>query len=383
MKDKIVYIITVILSIIYIVVGNKIASENLTIFDQTAQQNVKKAVVTKIVDKVNTAEDIQIEGLETFENWSITFEAEITNGDEKGQIVSAYQNINSMMPSDLKEVEVGDKVIILEETLDDAIAEWTLLEYNRSDALVVLGIIFLIIILVFGRIKGFNTILSLVFTVLSIFIVFIPAILSGKNIYIWSIITCVFITVMTLLIVNGANKKSLAAGIGCLGGVIVAGILTVIMDNIIKLTGYVDENSVYLVYLNEENPIDLKAIIFSSIIIGAIGAIMDVAVDISVALKEIADKVKDSSFHSIVKSGFTIGRDILGTMSTTLILAYIGSSLSVVLLLVAYNSSLTYLFNREMIVVEILQALVGSLGILFTIPLTSIICGILYTRNKD
>lgn len=383
MKDKIVYIITVILSIIYIVVGNKIASENLTIFDQTAQQNVKKAVVTKIVDKVNTAEDIQIEGLETFENWSITFEAEITNGDEKGQIVSAYQNINSMMPSDLKEVEVGDKVIILEETLDDAIAEWTLLEYNRSDALVVLGIIFLIIILIFGRIKGFNTILSLVFTVLSIFIVFIPAILSGKNIYIWSIITCVFITVMTLLIVNGANKKSLAAGIGCLGGVIVAGILTVIMDNIIKLTGYVDENSVYLVYLNEENPIDLKAIIFSSIIIGAIGAIMDVAVDISVALKEIADKVKDSSFHSIVKSGFTIGRDILGTMSTTLILAYIGSSLSVVLLLVAYNSSLTYLFNREMIVVEILQALVGSLGILFTIPLTSIICGILYTRNKD
>ena len=383
MKDKIVYIITVILSIIYIVVGNKIASENLTIFDQTAQQNVKKAVVTKIVDKVNTAEDIQIEGLETFENWSITFEAEITNGDEKGQIVSAYQNINSMMPSDLKEVEVGDKVIILEETLDDAIAEWTLLEYNRSDALVVLGIIFLIIILIFGRIKGFNTILSLVFTVLSIFIVFIPAILSGKNIYIWSIITCVFITVMTLLIVNGANKKSLAAGIGCLGGVIVAGILTVIMDNIIKLTGYVDENSVYLVYLNEENPIDLKAIIFSSIIIGAIGAIMDVAVDISVALKEIADKVKDSSFHSIVKSGFTIGRDILGTMSTTLILAYIGSSLSVVLLLVAYNSSLTYLFNREMIVVEILQALVGSLGILFTIPLTSIICAVLYTRNRD
>ena len=383
MKDKIVYIITVILSIIYIVVGNKIASENLTIFDQNAQQNVKKAVVTKIVDKVNTAEDIQIEGMETFENWSITFEAEITNGDEKGQIVSAYQNINSMMPSDLKEVEVGDKVIILEETLDDAIAEWTLLEYNRSDALVVLGIIFLVIIILFGRIKGFNTILSLVFTVLSIFIVFIPAILSGKNIYIWSIVTCVFITVMTLLIVNGANKKSLAAGIGCLGGVVVAGILTVIMDNIIKLTGYVDENSVYLVYLNEENPIDLKAIIFSSIIIGAIGAIMDVAVDISVALKEIADKVKDSSFHSIVKSGFTIGRDILGTMSTTLILAYIGSSLSVVLLLVAYNSSLTYLFNREMIVVEILQALVGSLGILFTIPLTSIICAVLYTRNRD
>lgn len=383
MKDKIVYIITVILSIIYIVVGNKIASENLTIFDQNAQQNVKKAVVTKIVDKVNTAEDIQIEGMETFENWSITFEAEITNGEEKGQVVSAYQNINSMMPSDLKEVEVGDKVIILEETLDDAIAEWTLLEYNRSDALVVLGIIFLVIIILFGRVKGFNTILSLVFTILSIFIVFIPAILSGKNIYIWSIVTCVFITVMTLLIVNGANKKSLAAGIGCLGGVVVAGILTVIMDNIIKLTGYVDENSVYLVYLNEQNPIDLKAIIFSSIIIGAIGAIMDVAVDISVALKEIADKVKDANFHSIVKSGFTIGRDILGTMSTTLILAYIGSSLSIVLLLVAYNSSLTYLFNREMIVVEILQALVGSLGILFTIPLTSIICAILYTRNRD
>ena len=148
------------------------------------------------------------------------------------------------------------------------------------------------------------------------------------------------------------------------------------MNSALKLTGFTDENAIYLQQLNSS--IDLKAIIFGGILIGALGAIMDVSIDIASSLSEVADKMEKPDFRTIVKSGFNIGKDIMGTMTNTLILAYIGSSLSTVLLLTASSHSISYLFNLEMIAVEILQAIVGSIGILTTIPLTSVIAATLY-----
>jgi uncharacterized membrane protein len=237
-------------------------------------------------------------------------------------------------------------------------------------------------LLVFGQMKGMNTIISLVFTVLSIFAVLVPAALSGQNIIVWSVITCAYITVMTLLFVGGANLKSLAAALGCFGGVLISSLLIFIMDQFIHLTGVISEESVFLLTVSESHPIDLKAVVFGMIIIGAIGAIMDVAMSISSSLQEISVKMEYPTFGSLLKSGFTIGKDMMGTMTNTLILAYIGSSFALVLLLVADNTPLIYLFNREMIVVEILQALVGSLGLLFTIPFTSLISAKLFTDKN-
>ena len=171
--------------------------------------------------------------------------------------------------------------------------------------------------------------------------------------------------------------------IGCSSGVLVAGIITVAANNICQLTGLTTEDSMYLLFLNSEKPIDLRAIIFAAIILGAVGAIMDVSMSLSSSLAEMKEQVGDMSAAQITRSGMVVGRDIMGTMANTLILAYIGSSLSVTLLLAAYNSSTPLLlFNSEMILVELLQAVAGSLGILLTIPLTSLVCGILY-RNDE
>ena len=153
------------------------------------------------------------------------------------------------------------------------------------------------------------------------------------------------------------------------------------MSNILSLTGVIDEDSIYILQLTSANPIDLKAIIFAAIIIGAMGAIMDTAMSISSSLWEVSIHSGKPTFDALFKSGMNIGRDVMGTMTNTLILAYIGSSLSIVLLFVAYNSSLLYLFNIEMIIVEVLQALIGSLGILLTMPITSFICAALYTKS--
>ena len=243
------------------------------------------------------------------------------------------------------------------------------------------GFFFFFFLLLFGRKKGVNTIVSLVFTCLAIFAVFVPSILSGYNIYLSSAITCLFIIVMTLLIVVGATKKGLCAAVGCAGGIAVTAVLTTVMSKALQLTGLVDEQSLYITMLDNVQ-IDLKALLFGAIIVGAVGAVMDVSMSLSSSLLEVSEQMGEKkSFKKLFRSGMTIGRDIMGTMANTLILAYIGSSLSVVILLVASETSLMSLFNREMIVEEVMQALTGSFGILFTIPLTSLFAAFLYSRK--
>ena len=379
MKNKIIYVITIIISVIYIIVGNKISTKDFTFFENNAQVNLEKAVVLEILGEQEILQQ-DFEGNNITIGKDIIFKAKIL---KNGDIVEAKQTFDDYAPLNQREIQKGDKLFLYEnEEVDGSIA-WYADELIRLDGIIVLGIIFIILILIFGRVQGINTIISLIFTCLAIFIVFIPSILSGQNIYISSIITCIYITSMTLLIVYGTNLKSLSAALGCLSGILIAGLLTAIMSNILNITGILNEESVYITYINDST-IDLRAIVFGSIIVGAIGAIMDVAMSLSSSLYELSINIENPKFSQILKSGFEIGRDIMGTMANTLILAYIGSSLSSVLLLCVYNNSLEYLLNKELIIVEVLQMLAGSIGIMMAIPFATLISSLLYTRkNKE
>lgn len=379
-KQLIIYISAIIISILYIFAGNKIASTNAPKLDGGGDMGTIKARVTQVIDR---QEDSQGYGItESVKSIEIEFKAVALKGENKGKEFLCLQTIGDVYENKLKEVEEGDKVLLYYNINNETSYDWFLGDYVRFDAMIWLGGVFFLLVILFGRKKGVNTIISLVFTCLAVFMVFIPSIISGKNIYFWSILTCIYITIMTLIIINGANKKSIAAGFGCCSGVLVAGIITIVMDKVLNLTGYLNDETGRLLYINEDNPINLKALIFAAIIIGAVGAIMDVAMSISSALKEISETGDNVTQKQLVKSGLTIGRDIMGTMANTLVLAYIGSSLAIVVLFAAYSNSALDLMNMEMIVVEILQAIVGSLGILFTIPLTTLVCSVLYKKEK-
>ncbi|WP_250227658.1 YibE/F family protein [Anaeropeptidivorans aminofermentans] len=378
-KELLIYLGAIILSILYLFVGNKIAMKNYKSYFDT-QSTGLKAKVMEVIERTNE----KILGVSEDEgNIIIEFRAKILSGERKGEEIIAKQYKYSIEPMPQKEVEKGDKILLMEDAYIEAQDEWIMGTYIRSDALMALGAVFAVCLIIFGGFKGINTLISLIFTCLSIFVVFIPAILSGLNIYLWSIITCFYIVVMTLTLVNGINVKSLSAGIGCIGGAVLASLITLFMNKFLHLTGLVDDQSIFLLLLNENNPIDLKAVVFSSILIGGIGGMLDVSVDISSALSEVARKMRKRSFKGIYQSGINIGQDTIGTMASTLVLAYIGGSLSIVLLLIAYNNSLLYTMNMEMIVVEVLQAIVGSFGMLLTVPLTSLISARLLTRDID
>ena len=377
-KDIIVYIVTIILSIVYLVGASHIASGGKDYFDTDIEKPIRATVL-----RITETKDIGFEDENGQMQTSMTmiyFEAKALSGDVRGKTLFGVQEQDLMFALRQPDVQEGDKVTLAYEPTKDGKADYYLADYSRTGPLYALCGVFFVLLLIFGRKKGLDTIISLTFTTLAVFVTLIPAILNGQNIYFWSIITCIFITIMTLLLIDGINIKSLAAGIGCVAGVLVSGLIFLLMKGTLHITGMLDDEWVYLHNLNKPDPIDLKAVIFAMIIIGAVGAVMDVAMSIASSLSEIHDKSPNLTTGELFKSGITIGRDIMGTMANTLILAYIGSCLTCVLLYISYALNVTQIINRELIAVEILQSLAGSLGILSALPLTALVSAILLKK---
>ncbi|MEL7605864.1 MAG: YibE/F family protein [Sedimentibacter saalensis] len=376
-KNKLVYILTILLSVAFILAGYNMNKVSF------ASQQYDKSYKAEIISVDDVSEETIDSGYETFSSKTISFTARITNGDQKGTVTNARQYMDDMVAVDAKMVEQGDKILMSSLIARDGDGkEWTFVEYDRSGVLLMLLISFFLLIILFGRKKGLNTIISLVFTCLSIFMVFVPSILKGNNIYLSSIIVSIFIIFMSLLLINGADKKTLCAIVGNLGGLMIAGILAYFISKVLNLTGITDDDTMFLLMLETEKPIDLIAVLWSSIVIGSLGAVMDVSMSIASALNELSENMVEKSFKTMLKSGLNIGQDAIGTMTNTLILAYIGSSLAVVLLLVANYNDTLLLFNLEMIVFEIIQAIIGSMGILFAIPITSVFAAYVYNLKK-
>ena len=377
MKKQTVYqIIAVFVSALLVLFAYLYVAESGSIFKGAMDGETVKCKVIRVTD----VRKDNVSGENEFV--TVSFKAQALNTLLRGKTLDVIQEMDKSYVFCPKQVEQGDEILV-ESYTENGETHYYFGDYVRITPLLWLLGIFCILIIVFSKIQGLKTIVSLGFTCLSVFIVLIPAILNGHNIYLWSIAVCVYITVMTLSIISGFNVKALCAGIGCVSGVMCAGLIVLISDKFLNMTGLLEEESVYLIQLYPENPINLKAIIFAMIIIGAVGAVMDVSMSISSSLYELKLNSPDIAPTDLMKSGFTIGRDMMGTMANTLVLAYIGSSLTSVLLLVAYNANIQQVINKEMIVAEILQALAGSLGMLLTLPLTSAVCAAIYYKVKE
>lgn len=382
LKRVVLWIVVVAISSAIIFFGNRFSADGLNIFVNGTGDNVRGNVV-KIIGK-ETAENVG-GSLGNYKTETIRFTAVISDGKDKGKQVMATQSLNNMYAGadTIREVKEGDRILLMEVNIPGTEKnEWKFMDYYRMDKIFMLAGAFALLLVLLGGIKGINTIVSLGFTFGFVFFVFVPWIMNGYNVYLGVIGTCLFTIVMTLLLINGATKKSFVTMAGCASGTIVAAGVTYIMNYFLHLSGFIDEHSVYLTMVNPNKPVDLVAIVFAAIIIGALGAIMDVAMDISSSLYELSEHVPDISFKKLVSSGMRIGSDIMGTMANTLVLAYIGSSLCSVMLLITYSASIDVLLNRELVIVEILQALTGSVAILLTAPLTVLISGMVYIKKK-
>lgn len=367
----------VLFSVLFLFAGNRLASSHhrdLVISDYESELGDQVFAKVVKIDSVTPNPDDSSTNI-------VKFDAVITMGDRKGSVVQAvqhaYKNNETMPPA----VKANDPVV-LGKLSAGASSEWAFENFDRIGQIAILVLAFILLLFLLGGRKGLSTVFSLLFTCLSLFCVYIPLIIAGYDIYLLTVVVTVAIIGVSFALSGGLNRKSLAAAVGCAGGVVFSGILYRYMETVMKLTGYYNDQTSRLVQIFGQDGLDLKAVVFAMVTIGALGSVMDVAMSIASSLFEIASE-RPAAKQEILKSGFTIGKDIMGTMANTLILAYIGSSLVTVLIYGASNYPLFQLLDKEEIIIELLQSLIGVIGMLFTIPFTTVMSSVLFTGRKE
>lgn len=307
--------------------------------------------------------------------------AQVTNGKYKGKVLTVENTISSDLAYNL---DIHDKDTILVLIMEDKDGNYlgaNLEDIARDTYLGYLVLIFALLMLIIGKFKGLKSLITLVITGLTIWRVFIPMILKGYSPIGASILACVLISITTLVITSGLNKKTLSALLGTLSGVIVAGIISLIIGKYANISGFANEDAQLLI--NAPIKLDLTGLLFAGIIMGSLGAVMDIGISISSAIFELKEVNTKMSKKELITSGMNIGKDIMGTMSNTLILAYVGSSIQMILLFVAYNASVSEVINKELIASEILRAVSGSIGLICAIPITVGISSLLAQRKNN
>ncbi len=377
-KNAIIYIVTILVSLLISYLGSSYyASQMPTIENpQYDSSQFHSAKITAVISDQPYVDEDDF-GIVR----EVIFKATISKGQYQHREITVNQQFTLQTLEELYPVEVGDAIILYRIDFGSNV-EWVLVSYQRESSLWLLAGLFVVLIILFGRMKGFSSIVSLGFTMYAIFFILIPAILANVNIYVLTLGIVLYVTLLTFILLSGISKKMVAATLGCFGGIATAALIAYVWMEIMKMSGVLSDEYIHLILLKDEIPIDLRGIMFIAVVIGALGAVMDVSMSIASALEEIIINSPNITPKEVIKSGLNIGRDIMGTMSNTLILAYIGSALPFILLLIIYARPINLLANSEYIASEIMQAIAGSLGILFAMPITAITTAALYRMTS-
>lgn len=278
------------------------------------------------------------------------------------------------------ELEVGNKVTVeLSKNADGSVTA-TVQDVQRGTYIYIMFFVFLASVILVGGKQGVKAVIGLLITIFAIYFILIKGIFAGGDPIFFSIATSAVIIVLTFLVIGGISRKIVTAALGTLGGVAMAGIMAAIFSHVAKLSGAC-EDAIQLSINMTTVTFNFRDLIFAGIVVSALGACMDVGMSIASSLDEIKNKTKDISWQELFKSGMSIGRDTIATMTNTLILAYVGGALKLILLFMACNISMGEIINKEAIAEEIISAIAGSMGVVYTVPITAFIYAFL-NRNK-
>lgn len=280
-------------------------------------------------------------------------------------------------------VEVGDSVTITIKTRGDGTRYASVYEYNRIPLLTVFLLLFFLVIIVIGGRTGLKSLIGLVFTVICLFALLIPLLLKGAPNIPTTFLMCVYIAFVCFTILGGVHRKSMSAFLGTAAGAFFAMVLGIVVQSLGKINGLRLEDAEPLLQLKYAGAsVEVQGLLVASIIICALGAVMDVAMSISSALEEVHAANPSLSRRDLFRSGMNIGRDMVGTMTNTLILAFLGSEFTLMIFLYARGLSFYQLFSTAFVSLETISGLSSSLGMILAIPLTALISSALITRKR-
>ncbi|SFI09863.1 Uncharacterized membrane protein [Lachnospiraceae bacterium NLAE-zl-G231] len=305
---------------------------------------------------------------------------EIENGNFKGKILEGVNFLSGSLEKD-KIFKEGDRALLTISCQGDTIRSVVISDHYRLDKEVILLAVFAVFLIIFAGKIGFQAILSFFITILMIWKILVPCYLKGYSpVWVGIGITAV-LTAIIIFFVYGLDKRTLTAVLGALLGITTTCILGILFTGLFKIHGAVMTSSESLLYSGYQD-LDLTSIFMASIFIGASGAMMDLAVDITSAVWEVIGKKPDISAPEAILSGLRVGRAAMGTMTTTLLLAYSGGYISLLMVFMAQGTPVDHILNYKYVAAEVLDTVVGSFGLVTVAPFTALMAGLLLTRRK-
>lgn len=305
----------------------------------------------------------------------------IKNGIFKGETLTGVNFLSGSLEQD-KIYKAGDKALVTISYQGDSVNSVVMSDHYRLNKEFLLLFIFGIFLIFFAGKNGLQAILSFIITVLVIWKILVPCYLKGYN-PIWvGILITALLTFIIIFFVYGADRRTTAATLGALLGVLTTCVLGIIFTDMFKIHGAVMPNAESLLYSGYQD-LDLTSIFMSSIFIGASGAMMDLSVDITSAVSEVVAKKPDITRKDAILSGMNVGRAAMGTMTTTLLLAYSGGYISLLMVFMAQGTPIDHILNYKYVSSEILDTVVGSFGLVTVAPFTALMAGILLAGKKN
>lgn len=303
----------------------------------------------------------------------------IGSGRYKGEETVAY---NYFGPLNGVPVRVGDSVMLTIKTHIEGDYFATVYEFNRIPVLAVMILVFFAVVTAVGGMTGLQSLAGLVFTVFCLFTILVPLLLKGAPTILTTFAVCAYIALVSFTILGGVHRKTVSAFLGTVTGTFLAMVFGMGVQYFARINGLRMGDAEPLLEMKYVGlQVGLKGLLTASIIISALGAVMDVAMSISSALEEVHAANPSLSQRELFRSGMNIGHDMVGTMTNTLILAFLGSEFSLMLFLYARSLTFHHLFSTAFVSLETISGISASIGMVLAIPLTAWISSALISRG--
>jgi uncharacterized membrane protein len=361
-----IYILFVCVFAVFVIKLNQVEKTELVV---RTGQTFEKAKVVKILQ-----DNLEENGTRVGEQ---KVRVRMLTGVRKGEELDITSSSGYLFGAACKP---GMKVIVMQSVAGDSTVA-SVYTQDREGVIYIFALIYLLVLCLIGGKQGIKGCLGLVFTFFCVIFVYLPLVYLKYSPFWTAVFVCFITTLVTMYLIGGPTRKTCAATLGTLVGVILAGVSAWCFSKASGISGYNVSDIETLMTLWNTNRIQVGGLLFSGLLISCLGAVMDVAMSISSAIDEIYRQNLSLSRKELFKAGLRVGRDMMGTDSNTLILAFAGSSVSTLLLEYSYNLPYQQIINSNNIGIAIMQGLAGSFGIVLSVPFTVLICTILFHKK--
>ena len=361
-----IYLLLVCVFAVFVIKLNQVEKTELVV---RTGQTFEKAKVVKVLE-----DNLQENGTRVGEQ---KVRVHMLTGERKGQNLDITSSSGYLFGAACKP---GMKVIVMQSVAGDSTVA-SVYTQDREGVIYIFALIYLLALCLIGGKQGIKGCLGLIFTFFCVIFVYLPLVYLKFSPFWTAVFVCFITTLVTMYLIGGPTRKTCAATLGTLAGVVLAGISAWCFSKASGITGFNVSDIETLMTLWNTNRIQVGGLLFSGLLISCLGAVMDVAMSISSAIDEIYRQNTSLTRKELFKAGLRVGRDMMGTDSNTLILAFAGSSVSTLLLDYSYDLPYQQIINSNNIGIAIMQGLAGSFGIVLSVPFTVLICTVLFHKK--